>query len=134
MIKVFRTITFLRSMMLLSLISLTNNTAAHHSFAAEFSYELFGVREGEVIEVLFVNPHAHIFFSVETGEGREEIWDAQSSTPQNLLRRGWSPDTIKIGDRIAVEGNLGLEDSRRLWIVTLTLEDGKVIHASGGDN
>ncbi|GIT64130.1 MAG: hypothetical protein Ct9H300mP22_5300 [Gammaproteobacteria bacterium] len=27
---------------------------AHHSFAAEFSYENFGEREGEVVEVHFV--------------------------------------------------------------------------------
>ena len=107
---------------------------AHHSFAAEFSYELFGAREGEVVEVLFVNPHAHIFFAVINEAGEEELWDVQSSTPQNLLRRGWGPDTIKIGDRIIVEGNLGLENSNKLWAVTITQESGEVIYASGGDN
>ena len=107
---------------------------AHHSFAAEFSYELFGAREGEVVEVLFVNPHAHIFFAVKNEAGEEELWDVQSSTPQNLLRRGWGPDTIKIGDRILVEGNLGLENSNKLWAVTITQESGEVIYASGGDN
>ena len=67
-------------------------------------------------------------------EGEEEIWDAQSSTPQNLLRRGWGPDTIEVGGRIIVEGNLGLENSNKLWVITITMENGKVIYASGGDN
>ena len=116
------------------LITCAASAAAHHSFAAEFSYEFFGSREGEVVEVHFVNPHAHIFFAVKNGNGKEEIWDAQSSAPQNLLRRGWSQDSIKVGDRITIEGNLGLENSRKLWIITMTLENGAVIYASGGDN
>ena len=116
------------------LIICAASAAAHHSFAAEFSYEFFGSREGEVVEVHFVNPHAHIFFAVKNGNGKEEIWDAQSSAPQNLLRRGWSQDSIKVGDRITIEGNLGLANSRKLWINTMTLENGTVIYASGGDN
>jgi len=116
------------------LITCAASAAAHHSFAAEFSYEFFGSREGEVVEVHFVNPHAHVFFAVKNGNGKEEIWDAQSSAPQNLLRRGWSQDSIKVGDRITIEGNLGLENSRKLWIITMTLENGTVIYASGGDN
>ena len=116
------------------LITCAASAAAHHSFAAEFSYELFGSREGEVVEVHFVNPHAHIFFTVKNDNGEEEIWDAQSSTPRNLLGRGWNPNTIKVGDRIIIEGNLGLENSHKLWIITMTLENGTVIKVSGGDN
>lgn len=116
------------------LITCAAGAAAHHSFAAEFSYEFFGSLEGEVFEVHFVNPHAHIFFAIKNDNGEEEIWDAQSSTPRNLLRRGWNQDTIKIGDRITIEGNLGLANSHKLWIITMTLEDGTVIYASGGDN
>ena len=116
------------------LITCAASAAAHHSFAAEFSYELFGSREGKVVEVHFVNPHAHIFFAVKNDNGEEEIWNAQSSTPQNLLRRGWNQDTKKVGDRITIEGNLGLENSHKLGVITMTLENGRVIYASGGDN
>ncbi len=119
---------------MLALVSCATTAAAHHNFAAEFSYELLGSREGEIVELHFVNPHVHIFFTVKTDNGEVEIWDAQSSTPRNLLTRGWNPNTIKIGDRITIEGNLGLENSRKLWIISMTLEDGSVIHASGGDN
>ena len=122
------------SFIALSLVIFVNKLAAHHSFAAEFSYELFGAREGDVVEILFVNPHAHIFFAVNNEEGESEIWDAQSSTPQNLLRRGWGPETIEVGDRVIVEGNLGLEEAKKIWVVTITMENGEVIYASGGDN
>jgi len=114
------------------LLFFTSKTIAHHSFAAEFSYENFGEREGEVMEVHFVNPHARIFFSVTNEDGNKEIWSAQTFPPQNLLRRGWNKDTIKAGDQVKINGNLGLENSRRLWIVTITLEDGSVIQPRGG--
>ena len=125
---------FMHCLAVIGISTFATNVAAHHSFAAEFTYELFGSREGEVVEVHFVNPHAHIFLTVKNSNGEEEIWDAQSSAPQNLLRRGWSHDSIKVGDRITIEGNLGLANSRKLWINTMTLENGTVIYASGGDN
>ena len=109
------------------LIACAASAAAHHSFAAEFSYELFGTREGKVVEVHYVNPHAQVFFAVKNEDGEEQIWNAQTFPPQTLLRRGWNPDSIKVGDRIIIEGNLGLENSNKLWIVTMTLEDGTII-------
>ena len=109
------------------LINFAASVAAHHSFAAEFSYDLFGTREGKVVEVHYVNPHAHVFFAVRNEDGEEQIWNAQTFPPQTLLRRGWNRDSIKVGDRIIIEGNLGLGNSNKLWIVTITLEDGTII-------
>jgi hypothetical protein len=112
---------------MIGISTFATNAAAHHSFAAEFSYELFGSREGEVVEVHFVNPHAHVFFAVKNEDGEEQIWNAQTFPPQTLLRRGWNRDSIKVGDRIIIEGNLGLENSNKLWVVTMPLEDGTII-------
>ncbi len=114
------------------MISLTSSSSAHHSFAAEFSYDDFGSREGEVVEVHFVNPHARIFFAVTNESGEREIWDAQTFPPRNLIGAGWTRDRIKVGDHITIEGNLGLEGSFKLWIISMTLEDGTVIYPNGG--
>ena len=118
---------FVHCLAMIGISTFATNAAAHHSFAAEFSYELFGSREGEVVEVHFVNPHAPVFFAVKNEDGEEQIWNAQTFPPQTLLRRGWNRDSIKVGDRIIIEGNLGLENSNKLWIVTMTLEDGTII-------
>jgi|TARA_B100000809_G_scaffold155821_2_gene153166 hypothetical protein len=103
------------------------NAAAHHSFAAEFSYELFGTKEGEVVEVHYVNPHTRVFIAVTNENGEKEIWDAQTHAVSMLLRAGWRRDTLKVGERVMLQGNLGLENSRKLWIRTMTLENGTVI-------
>ena len=58
---------------------------AHHSFAAEFSYEDSGTITGEVVEVLFVNPHARYFIAIKDAAGQEKLWDAQTRSPNALL-------------------------------------------------
>ena len=116
---------------LLGLITLTGSAVAHHSFAAEFSYELFGTKEGEVVEVHYVNPHTRVFIAVTNENGEQEIWDAQTHAVTTLLRAGWNRDTVKIGERIGLQGNLGLENSRKLWIRRMTLENGTVITPDG---
>ena len=109
------------------LITFAASVAAHHSFAAEFSYELFGTREGKVVEVHYVNPHTRVFIAVTNENGEKEIWDAQTHAVSMLLRAGWRRDTLKVGERVMLQGNLGLENSRKLWIRTITLENGTVI-------
>ena len=115
-----------------SLAAAVHSAAAHHSFAAEFSYELFGTREGEVIELHYVNPHTRVFVAVTNENGEQEIWDAQTHSVNILYRAGWHRDTVKVGEHVVMEGNLGLEGSRKLWIRTLTLEDGTVLSPDSG--
>ena len=119
-------------LMLIYASAITGSASAHHSFAAEFSYEDFGTREGEIIEVHFVNPHARIFFSVTNESGEEEIWDGQTVAPRALISNGWNKDTIKVGDHISIDGNLGLEGSLKIWIVSMTLNGTTVIYPDGG--
>ena len=103
---------------------------AHHSFAAEFDYDRFGDIEGEVIEVLFVNPHARYFIAVNDGNGNEVIWDAQTRSPSALTRIGWSRDTIKLGDRVTLHGNLGIGETRKIWIQEVRFASGEVVRTT----
>ena len=104
---------------------------AHHSFAAEFSYELSGAITGEVVEVLFVNPHARYFVALTDETGKEILWDAQTRSPNALLPIGWNKDTIRVGERITIEGNLGRDNARKIWIVEVRKASGKTIRPTG---
>jgi hypothetical protein len=121
---------------LIALLPLVGLTAAplhaHHSFAAEFDYELTGTIEGEVIEVLYVNPHARYFVAVVGDDGEEAIWDAQTRSTSALTRVGWTRDLVKAGDRVVFEGNLGRDNARKLWIREITLPSGRVIRPVEG--
>jgi hypothetical protein len=104
---------------------------AHHSFAAEFSYDEAGTITGEVVEVLFVNPHARYFIAITDASGKEKLWDAQTRSPNALHNIGWSKDTIRVGERVTIEGNLGRDQAPKIWIRELRKESGEVIRPTG---
>jgi hypothetical protein len=103
---------------------------AHHSFAAEFSYEESGTIEGEVVEVLYVNPHARYFIAVKDEAGKQILWDAQTRSPNALLDAGWTKDTLKVGERVSIEGNLGREGARKIWIREVRKASGELVYPS----
>jgi hypothetical protein len=122
----------LLTVLVLTTAAIPAHLSAHHSFAAEFDYDNFGSIEGEVIEVLFVNPHARYFIAITNTEGEEEVWDTQTMSISALTRFGWVGDTIQIGDHVVLEGNMGRDDTRKLWIRKVTMGNGRVITPTPG--
>ncbi len=123
--------TFRASLATLVFATLSSQARAHHSFAAEFSYDESGTITGTVVEVLFVNPHARYFVAVTDERGGEILWDAQTRSPNALAAAGWKKDTIRVGERIAIEGNLGRDKARKIWIREIRRESGEVIRPTG---
>ena len=97
---------------------------AHHSFTAEFTAEKTATLTGTVQQVWFRNPHVRYVFTVTDEAGNAESWDARGSPVVWLARKGWTKDTIKVGDRVTFYGFLGKDDRRLVSIMTVTLEDG----------
>ncbi len=121
----------LASLALLAFAGMGPGARAHHSFAAEFSYDESGAITGAVVEVLFVNPHARYFVAIEDENGKEILWDAQTRSPNALASAGWSKDTIRVGEQVTIEGNLGREGTRKIWIREVRLSSGEVIRPTG---
>ena len=78
--------------------------APHHSFAAEFDINRPIELTGTVTTVEWTNPHAWIFMDVEDGDGNVQNWAIELLGVNTLIRRGWTPDTLKAGHVIDVEG------------------------------
>ncbi len=109
---------------LVLLIVAPGHAAAHHSFTAEFTAEETASLTGTVQQVWFRNPHVRYVFSVKGEDGEEETWDARGSPVVWLARKGWTKNTIKVGDTVTFYGFLGKDGRRLLSIMTVTLEDG----------
>lgn len=77
---------------------------AHHSFAVFFDPQKSVTISGAVEEFQFVNPHGLIRMLVRTKDGQSEEWKIETNSPSILRRRGWAPDSIKVGEVITVEG------------------------------
>ena len=44
---------------------------------------------------------------------------------------GWSKDTIRVGEQVTIEGNLGRDKARKIWIREIRRESGEVIRPTG---
>ena len=113
----------------LLLMLVQNSAIGHHSFAVEFTAEETAVIDGVVAEVWFKNPHVRYYVDVTKSDGETERWDTRGSSPSLLVRRGWTKETISIGDKVIIKGHLGRDDKRLLSIIGIELADGTKLGA-----
>lgn len=100
--------------------------AAHHS-VAEFDLESPITLNATVKEVWFSNPHIRYYVVVTAENGAEEIWDVHGSSVTSLARRGWTKETIKVGDKIQVNGSPNRKGIKRILIRSIVLSDGSTL-------
>jgi hypothetical protein len=110
-------------------------TAAHHSFAAEFDADSPIELTGTVTKVEWANPHTFFYIDVTTPKGEVENWALEMGSPNGLMRRGWTRDSMKIGDVVTVTGSRAKNGSTLGNARTVTLSTGKRLFAgSSQDN
>src|SRR6516162_8044071 len=98
---------------------------AHHAFSAEFDADKPLKLEGTISKTEWVNPHAWIHIDVKKPDGKVEEWMIEGGTPNTLMRRGITRDTLKIGTPIVVTGYQAKDGSMRANGRDLTYPDGR---------
>ena len=101
------------------------SASAHHAFAAEFDKDKPIKLQGTVTKMQWINPHPWIHISVKDKDGKVEPWMIEASAPNNLLRRGFTRDSLPAGSVITVEGYQALDGSKRANGTALTFSDGR---------
>jgi hypothetical protein len=84
---------------------------AHHSFAAEFDAEKPVDIRGTVVKVDWTNPHTYFYVEVENDKGEVEEWAMEMGSPNGLMRRGWTRNTLEIGTEVIVKGTQARDGS-----------------------
>ena len=99
---------------LLSLcLALAPAALAHHSQSEYDSRKKVEV-EGTVSKVEWKSPHAWIHIDVTNEKGEKVNWHFELPSPNTLMRRGWTRDSLKIGDKINLLGTFrGLVEKLR---------------------
>jgi hypothetical protein len=94
----------LLSMFVALCLALVPAAWAHHSQSEYDSRKKVEV-EGTVSKVEWKSPHAWIYVDVTNDKGEKVNWHFELPSPNTLMRRGWTRDSLKPGDRIKVTGS-----------------------------
>ena len=118
----------------IALLSFQGALWAHHAFAAEFDEKKpVKFTDAVVTRVQLINPHSWIYVDVKMPDGKVENWAIEAGSPNILLRRGITKDTLKAGQRLNVDGYQSKDGSKRANGRDLTLPDGtKLFLGSSG--
>ena len=126
-----------RSMVFLSGILLALGAVpvlAHHSFAAEYDSNKPVTLKGAVTKMEWQNPHARFYVDVADEAGKVTNWELELGSPNGLMRRGWTRNSLKPGDTVTVEGYLAKDGSKLANARNVTLGDGRKIFAGSSDD
>ena len=76
---------------------------AHHS-QSEFDLKARVEVEGTVTKLEWKSPHGRLYVDVRNAKGEVVNWNFELPSPNTLMRRGWTRDTLKAGDRVTLAG------------------------------
>jgi hypothetical protein len=111
----------------LAILAAATSALAHHAFTAEFDAKKPLKLRGTVAKVELINPHSWIHIDVKNSDGTTTRWMIEGGTPNTLLRRGFTKNSLPIGTEILVDGYQAKDGTNRANGRDLTFPDGKKI-------
>jgi hypothetical protein len=106
------------------MLILTMTASAHHSFAGQFDPNSSIEIQGELIEVHWTNPHAHL--KVRTvDKGHVVVWDLETAGPSQMVRSGVMREYLVVGDKVRVAGWPPLTSAREIHATNLLTSSGR---------
>jgi len=98
--------------------------SAHHAFSAEFDANQPITLKGTITRVEWINPHAWIHLDVADENGNVAAWRIEAGSPNTLVRRGLTRDSIPRGTEVVVFGYRHRNGSNAANGRDITLPDG----------
>ena len=115
-----------RVVFLAGLFTLALPAHGHHSFAAFYDASRVADVEGRVESVRWSNPHVSIEMT-QANDGVDERWTIEGDSINALQRKGVHVDSVKVGDRLRVQGALSRHGRPEIFAAVLYLQDGREV-------
>ncbi|HVY34664.1 MAG TPA: DUF6152 family protein [Caulobacteraceae bacterium] len=99
---------------------------AHHSFNM-FALDKVVTVDGTIKDYQFKMPHVWFYVVTMTKGGAQEEWGFEAHSPNLVARKGWTVNSLKPGDKIAVTMHPMKDGSKAGSVVYVTYPNGKVL-------
>jgi hypothetical protein len=110
----------------LGLVMASQPLLAHHG-ASEFALDKLVTLEGSIVRFELINPHTHIYISVN-----DETWSVETDNVNSLYRNGWRKDSLKPGTAVKIVGHPAKSGSKNLYLQKVVFPDGRELKPRAG--
>ena len=104
---------------------------AHHAFATEFDVNRPVTLMGKVTKVELINPHSWITIEVIGEDGKPVTWMIEGGSPNALVRRGITKNSIPVGSELTIRGYGTRDGGNKAVGRDITFADGRALFLDG---
>lgn len=103
------------ALLVAAVVSTGGRAVAHHAFASTYMEDRQVSVEGDVIQLVYRNPHALLHVVARDRARQGQKWTVEWESRGALDHQGVTPITLKAGDRVVITGNPS-RDSADHWM------------------
>jgi len=92
------------SIWLLGTVLLAGVAFSHHPFDRDYDRSKSVKLTGTVTKVEWKDPHTMVHMDVKDASGATKDWHFELGSPEELMEKGWSEETLKAGAEVTIEG------------------------------
>ena len=107
------------------------NALAHHSFAPHFDASKHVSIAGTVTEYEARNPHSYVHIAAVDENGKTQEYVCESHGVTQLTRNGITPEMLKAGTHVRVEGSLSRHSPYMCFFDSVEFADGRTLSVNG---
>jgi hypothetical protein len=102
----------------------TSSLWAHHASGQVYEGKSITLK-GTVTGYEWSNPHSILSVAVKDDNGKVDQWHAEILPPAEMLRAGWTKESLRPGDEVTITGRPGKYEQHIMWLQYLVTSDGR---------